>query len=67
MTIDLDSVISFGSIVLIILGIYLLVEGIVIAIRVRKILGRVETMTDVSGWWSFLRRFPRFRKSQKDS
>ena len=58
------------DILLPILGIGLLVIGIVfgvqlisIALRVKKILERVETISDVAGWLALLKKWPNRKKN----
>ncbi|MBT5855340.1 hypothetical protein HOH87_01735 [bacterium] len=41
---------------------YLTVVLIMIALRVRKLVGRIETLTDVKGWMNFAKLIPNRKK-----
>ena len=51
-------------IVYIFLG-YLLFEGIRIFIGVRKLINRVETLSDIAGWFDLFRKFSRGKNKSK--
>ena len=49
----------FGLVILLIIG---AVYVIIILIRVKRILDRLETLSDVAGWISLLRKWPKRNK-----
>ena len=50
---------------LLIIGIVFGVQLIAIALRVKKVLERVDTISDVSGWLSLLRKWPSRKKNDQ--
>jgi len=66
-TISFQMITTLLLLVLLVLACYLIVEAILIAIRVRKLLSRVETVTDISAWWSILKRWPKKHKADRKS
>ena len=50
------------SVALLIIGIVFGVQLIAIALRIKKILERVETISDVSGWLTLIRKWPSRKK-----
>ena len=55
----------FGLLVILCLSGYLLVEAIRTMMMVRKLLNRVEFITDLKSWLDLVKRFPRKRKSSR--
>ncbi|MBL6722988.1 MAG: hypothetical protein ISQ13_03150 [Candidatus Margulisbacteria bacterium] len=51
------------TVVLIGVFIYFGIQLVVIATRIKKIIERVDTLSDVAGWVSMLRQWPRRNKS----
>lgn len=54
----LDIVIPILSIALLIIGIVFGVQLVAIACRIKRVLERIETISDVSGWLSLIRKWP---------
>ena len=55
----------FGLLVILFLSGYLLIEAIRTMMTVRKLLNRVELITDLKSWLDLIKRFPRKRKSSR--
>ena len=60
----IDILIPLLLIALLIIGIVFAVQLVIIAMRVKKILERVETISDVSGWLNLIKKWPGRKKSQ---
>ena len=61
----IDILIPLLGIALLIIGIVFGVQLIAIALRVKKVLERVDTISDVSGWLSLLRKWPSRKKNDQ--
>ena len=61
----IDILIPLLGIALLIIGIVFGVQLISIALRVKKVLERVDTISDVSGWLSLLRKWPSRKKNDQ--
>ena len=59
----IDVMIPLLGIALLIIGIVIGVQFIGIACRVKKILERVDTISDVSGWLALLKKWPSRKKN----
>jgi len=60
---EILSIIYIALLVLCTLACYLIFQGILIATQLRRLLNRLDVATDMSGWFSFIRKF---RKQSKD-
>ncbi len=63
----LHIIIYVAIIIILILLVYVLIELIRIIIGVRRMVNRVELLTDIGGWLKLLRKFPGRRKNKKDN
>lgn len=54
----LDVLIPILSIALLLIGIVFAIQLVAIACRIKRVLERIETISDVSGWLSLLRKWP---------
>ncbi len=54
--INIDLLIKISTLVCILLFIYLVIEGIRTLMSFRKVINRVELVTDLKGWLSFFRK-----------
>lgn len=61
----IDLLIPILSIALLIIGIVFGIQLVAIALRIKRVLERVETISDVSGWLSLIRKWP--SKKNKNS
>ncbi len=59
----IDVLIPLLGIALLIIGIIFGVQLISIALRVKKVLERVDTISDVSGWLALLKKWPSRKKN----
>tara|TARA_A100001015_G_C14497538_1_gene521671 strand:- start:362 stop:562 length:201 start_codon:yes stop_codon:yes gene_type:complete len=55
----IDVLIPLLGVALLIIGIVFGVQLVAIALRVRKLLERIETISDVAGWLSLIRKWPK--------
>lgn len=55
----IDVLIPLLGVALLIIGIVFGVQLVAIAFRVRKLLERIETISDVAGWLSLIRKWPK--------
>jgi len=59
----IDVLLPLLTVALLVVGIVFAVQLVLIALRV-KILERVETISDVSGWLNLIKKWPGRKKSQ---
>ncbi len=66
MTIDafVDAIVPLLLVVLIIVFIVIGAYLVIILMRIKKVLERLEVLSDVSGWFKLIRKLP-FRKKSK--
>lgn len=60
----IDVLLPLLTVALLVVGIIFAVQLVLIALRVKKILERVETISDVSGWLNLIKKWPGRKKSQ---
>jgi len=54
----LDGLIPILSMVLLLIAIVFGIQLVAIASRIKRVLERIETISDVSGWLSLIRKWP---------